>query len=94
MRQWAMCQCCGVASHSLSRRALFGGGLAALALARSASSRLALAAPDAAVPGIPGDMALKRIMAGNAGYVANRPTQHDFGAGRAERLANGKVTLV
>ena len=81
-----MCQFCGVASHGLSRRALFGGGLAALALAGSAMSRSAWAASDAAVPGIPGDEALRRIMAGNARYVGNHPTQRDFSTGRAERL--------
>jgi carbonic anhydrase len=76
-----MCQYCGVDSHRLSRRALFGGGIAALAFARSA-----LAASDAPVPGVPGDVALQRLMAGNARYVANHPTQRDYSAGRAERV--------
>jgi carbonic anhydrase len=78
-----MCQFCGFAHHGgLSRRALFGGGLAALALARTAR-----AASDATQEGIPGDMALRQLMDGNARYVANRPKDRDFNAGRAERLS-------
>jgi carbonic anhydrase len=65
----------------LSRRALFGGGLAALALARTAR-----AASDATPVGIPGDAALRQLMEGNARYVANRPKDRDFNTGRAERL--------
>jgi carbonic anhydrase len=76
-----MCQYCGIDHHRLSRRALFGGGLVTLAFARSA-----LAASDPAVPGVSGEVALQRMMAGNARYVANHPTQRDFSAGRAERL--------
>ena len=77
-----MCQHCGfVHPRSLSRRALFGGGLAALALTRTA-----LAAPGAPPEGIQGDVALRQLMAGNARYAANRPTARDFNAGRLERL--------
>jgi carbonic anhydrase len=76
-----MCQLCGFVHHDLSRRALFGGGLATLALAGTA-----FAAPGATPEGIPGDAALRQLMEGNARYVANRPRQRDFNAGRAERL--------
>jgi carbonic anhydrase len=34
---------------------------------------------------IGGDEALRRLMAGNARYAANKPTHRDFSAGRAER---------
>jgi carbonic anhydrase len=77
-----MCLHCGLVHHrSLSRRALFGGGLAALALARTA-----WAAPGAPPESVPGDEALRQLMAGNARYVANKPKERDFNAGRAERL--------
>ena len=33
------------------------------------------------------DEALRRLMEGNARYVANKPTQRDFSAGRAERTS-------
>jgi carbonic anhydrase len=77
-----MCQYCGFVHHrALSRRVLLGSGLAALALARTA-----WAAPGATPEGIPGDVALRQLMEGNARYVANRPKERDFNAGRAERL--------
>lgn len=76
-----MCHQCGfVRQGALSRRALFGGGLAALALARTAFA--AGPTPE----GVPGDVALRQLMAGNARYVANRPQERDFNAGRAERV--------
>jgi carbonic anhydrase len=77
-----MCQKCGFPHHGgLSRRALFGGGLATLALAR-----MAFAAPSATPEGVPGDVALTELMQGNARYAANRPQARDSNAGRAERL--------
>jgi carbonic anhydrase len=77
-----MCQYCGFVHHpALSRRALFGGSLAALALARTA-----WAAPGATPEGVPGDVALRQLMEGNARYAANRPKERDFNAGRAERV--------
>jgi carbonic anhydrase len=76
-----MCQLCGFTHHAgLSRRAMFGGGLAALAFARAAFA--AGPAPE----GIPGDVALRQLMAGNARYAANRPQERNFDAGRAERV--------
>lgn len=86
-----MCRYCNVTSRieltgrGLSRRALFGGGLAALAVARAA-----LAASGSTPEGVPGDVALRQLMEGNARYVANRPTQRDFSAGRADRLTTQK----
>ena len=57
-----MCLHCGLVHHtSLSRRALFGGGLAALALARAA-----WAAPRTTPEGVAGDDALRQLIAGNA----------------------------
>lgn len=77
-----MCPCCGFVRHAgVSRRALLGGSLAALAL-----PRLAFAAPNAAGDSVPGDVALQALMAGNARYVANKPTQRDVHEGRAERV--------
>ena len=77
-----MCLPCGLLHHrSLSRRALLGGGLAAFALAHNAG-----AAPGATPEGMPGDVALRQLMAGNARHVANRPQVRDFNAGRLERL--------
>jgi carbonic anhydrase len=76
-----MCQLCGFTHHAgLSRRTLFNGGLAALAFARAAFA--AGPAPE----GIPGDVALRQLMAGNARYAANRPQERNFDAGRAERV--------
>jgi carbonic anhydrase len=86
-----MCRYCnvtpqsGLAGRGLSRRALFGGGLATFALARAA-----LAASGPTPEGVPGDVALRRMMEGNARYVANRPRERDFNAGRAERLTTQK----
>ncbi|HLB97144.1 MAG TPA: carbonic anhydrase [Acetobacteraceae bacterium] len=89
MKQPAICRQCGF-SHpggfsrhgGFSRRALFGGGLATLALARTA-----FAAPSAMTSeGVPGDVALRQLMAGNARYAANRAQARDSDAGRAERL--------
>lgn len=76
-----MCQRCDLSPHhGLSRRAFFGGGLAALAFARAA------VAAGPTPEGVPGDVALRQLMAGNARYVANRPQERDFNAGRAERV--------
>jgi carbonic anhydrase len=78
-----MCQQCGFAHHGgLSRRALFGGGLATFAFAHAA-----FAAPATPPEGISGDEALPLLMEGNARYVANRPKERDFNAGRLERVS-------
>ena len=62
----------------LSRRGLVAGGLASIALARVAS-----AATEPATSIISPDVALKRLLDGNARYAANHPKQKDFSAGRA-----------
>jgi len=77
-----MCQVCDDKALRLSRRHLIGGGLALAAVAGlSPVSALAQAAPNAIAPGV----ALERIMAGNARYVANAPSNHDYSVGRAAR---------
>ncbi|MBZ6077095.1 carbonic anhydrase [Microvirga puerhi] len=81
-----MCDTCsaGSAPH-LSRRGLLmaGAGMAvASGLALKAGSAFAQTTPQNAISG---DDALKRIMDGNARYVANTPEQKDFSAGRAAR---------
>ena len=61
-----------------------GAGLAAAGLL-SAHVRPAHAQYSDAPPAISGDEALKRLMDGNARYVANTPNERDFSAGRAAR---------
>jgi carbonic anhydrase len=76
-----MCQAC---PPSLSRRGLLGG----LAAASLLASRRAFAAdpPPAGAPNaIGGDEALRRLMAGNARYAANKIDLHDFDANRVAR---------
>jgi carbonic anhydrase len=80
-----MCELCGVKTHiGMSRRGLLGGVVATFVTAR-----LAAAAP-AAGDGVPGDIALRDLMEGNARYVANKPTLRDVHAGRQERVATQK----
>jgi carbonic anhydrase len=62
-----------------SAASLLAGGSAAPSLAQSPAG----AAPNAITP----DEALKRIMDGNARYVANAPRNKDFSAGRMARAA-------
>jgi len=89
-----MCEVCGDARHQaeVSRRDFLKAGSAA-ALA-TWSIRNALAAdppkPGAAPPpnAIAPVDALKRLMEGNARYVANAPNERDFSAGRAARAEN------
>jgi len=81
-----MCQICGIAGHAgVSRRSLLGG-----AVATFVSARFAMAAPNPAEDGVPGDVALRELMAGNARYVANHPTHRDVHAGREDRVATQK----
>jgi carbonic anhydrase len=87
-----MCENC-VARHLSSppsRRSLLGLG-AALALAGGMAGGVSMASPQAARPAadVPtGEEALKRLMAGNARYVANQPRHRDFSAGRAARASS------
>lgn len=61
---------------AVSAASLVAGSLAAPALAQTAKP-----APNTMTP----DQALKRLMDGNARYVANAPDNKDFSAGRAAR---------
>jgi carbonic anhydrase len=73
-----MCEQCGVPSRThLSRRGLLGAVSAALAVAAAGP------APPATISG---DEALRRILEGNARYVANKTHMRDFAAGRASRV--------
>lgn len=76
-----MCDQCTKAT--ISRRGLFAGGLA-LTLAAASSGTPALAQSSEAPPANP-DEALKRLMDGNARYVANEAINTDHSAGRAAR---------
>lgn len=75
-----MCDQC--ARPGLSRRTMVKAG-AGLALACGLVAAPALAVAQSAP--VTGDEALKRLMAGNARYVANAPAMRDFSAGRAAR---------
>jgi carbonic anhydrase len=73
-----MCEQCGVPSRiHLSRRGLLGAASAALAVAAAGP------APPATISG---DEALRRIMEGNARYVANKTHMRDFAVSRAARV--------
>ena len=80
-----MCERC--ASNALgsgpSRRSFLSAG-AALGLAAGVVGLARPAFAQAASP-VTGEEALKRLMAGNARYAANKPQQRDFSAGRAAR---------
>lgn len=68
----------------ISRRGILAGG-AALLSAGAALSACAAAQPQSPSNAISADEALKRLLDGNARYVANAPEQKDFSAGRAAR---------
>lgn len=80
-----MCERCvsNVPQAGLSRRSFLAAG-AGLALATGATG---FASPGLAqtAGAVTGDEALKRLIAGNARYAANKPRQRDFSAGRAAR---------
>lgn len=81
-----MCERCALnaSMFSPSRRSFLGAGVG-FALA-GGSGRAALAQGVATTPTpLSGDEALKRLMAGNARYAANKPNERDFSAGRAAR---------
>jgi carbonic anhydrase len=77
-----MCKYCE--DTGLSRRHLMLGAGAALA-AGAVSSRSAFALDEPPQNAISPDEALKRLMEGNARYVANAPNERDYSAGRAAR---------
>lgn len=78
---------CDQHPFALSRRRALGAGLGLASaaflggFALPASAQEPAAAPNAISP----DEALKRLMEGNARYVANTPANKDFSAGRAAR---------
>lgn len=80
-----MCQRCvsRVPQAGLSRRSFLAAG-AGLALATGATGFASPGLAQAA-DAVTGDEALKRLIAGNARYAANKPRQRDFSAGRAAR---------
>ncbi|MEP9376738.1 carbonic anhydrase [Aquabacter sp. CN5-332] len=75
---------CDNHGFSLSRRGLLVAGAAA-AVSGGFSLPAFAQAPATPPNSISPDAALKRLMDGNARYVANTPTQRDFSAGRAAR---------
>jgi carbonic anhydrase len=80
-----MCEQC---NKTISRRSLFGLGLAATVAAAAfpslpAWSQATSPAPNAISP----DEALKRLREGNARYAANTSRNKDFSAGRAARAS-------
>ncbi len=75
-------------THGLTRRGALkvAAGFAALSGLGAASAKEA----EARKPkpnGIGADAALRRLMEGNARYVANKPTHRDFSAKRAQRIS-------
>jgi carbonic anhydrase len=77
---------CNDPSHQfcLSRRAMLTGAAAFAATPWAASAAFAQDAPQPQNAITP-DMALNRLLEGNARYVANAPNERDFSAGRAAR---------
>jgi carbonic anhydrase len=79
-----MCNACLAAG--LSRRAMLGAGLAAMAAAPLAGVAQAQPVRAAETP----DAALKLLADGNARYVSNQMTERDFSASRASRAQGQK----
>jgi carbonic anhydrase len=79
-----MCNACLAAG--LSRRAMLGAGLAAMAVAPLAGVAQAQPVRAAETP----DAALKLLVDGNARYVSNQMTERDFSASRASRAQGQK----
>jgi carbonic anhydrase len=79
-----MCNACVAAG--LSRRAMLGAGLAAMAAAPLAGVAQAQPVRAAETP----DAALKLLADGNARYVSNQMTERDFSASRASRAQGQK----
>ena len=75
-----MCNACLAAG--LSRRAMLGAGLAAMAAVPFAGVAQAQPARAAETP----DAALKLLVDGNARYVANQTNERDFSVTRAARV--------
>ena len=83
-----MCDVCGNTQHDtrVSRRHFLrisaGAALAPWGLGAAIAATPPAPAPNAIAPA----EALKRLMDGNARYVANKPNERDFSAGRAARV--------
>ena len=78
-----MCDLCSRnGAKTLSRRMLFGGGLA-LAAVPALRAAAAPGAPNAISP----DEALQRLLAGNRRYAANAHANQDYSRGRTERAS-------
>lgn len=75
-----MCEICSSSSLGFTRRGLMAG-LGALAATASIAPALAQPARSAETP----DAALARLAEGNARYVAGKPNERDYSAGRAAR---------
>lgn len=69
------------------RRRLMLAGMSTLVAGSLSPLTSNAAVPDNAIGG---DAALKRLMLGNARYVANKPMQRDFSAGRVARTRTQK----
>jgi carbonic anhydrase len=87
-----MCDLRGDAQHEthMSRRTFLRTSAAAALAPWGAGLAIAGAAPTPGTATPPNAIApaeaLKRLMDGNARYVANTPTKHDFSSGRAARV--------
>ncbi|VVD73924.1 carbonic anhydrase [Pandoraea terrigena] len=79
---------CDHHAPSMSRRQLLFAGAAAITLAGVTAEDGFAAEPSAgpAPNAIAPDVALARLMEGNARYVANAPSNKDYSAGRAARV--------
>jgi carbonic anhydrase len=85
-----MCNSCPESDVSLSRRRLMLGGAALLAANTLSFARVRAEQPKLSTPApnaIPPDEALKRLMDGNARYVANASEEKDYSVGRSARVS-------
>jgi carbonic anhydrase len=80
-----MCERCVANDGRVLSRRGFVAGAAGLAAVAAASPRLAFAQDATPQNAISPDEALKRLLDGNARYVANAPEIQDYSAGRAAR---------
>lgn len=86
-----MCDCtlCLTPSHEVNHRRRLMLGAASLA-AFGATGWVQTARAEVPSNDIGADAALKRLMAGNERYAANKPNVRDFSAGRAARVKTQK----
>ena len=74
------------AAGNPARRGFLRSGMLAVAASWGMNNAFAASAAAAAPNAITPAAALKRLMEGNARYVANQPQEKDFSAGRAARV--------